>query len=312
MKEVSVVVVTYNSPFEKLENTLQSVIWQENVDFEIIIADDGSKSFDKERVENWFLTNGFKDYKFVLNLVNQGTLKNSISGWSVAEGKYIKQLSPGDMLYDKYTLSKAFRYIEEHELGLAFGLAAAYQTEAGRIELVNINNPRDLKPYYANNKEWIKHNYLINRDYVNGMAYIARSNLLLKYSKLLEEKVKYAEDCTYILMIADDVSVGFIQNYIIWYEYGSGISTSQNQIWSQRIGSDNIACFEVIGQLKPAYKIAGKLIITPADKKIRRLLKRVAHKVYATVFAHQVKGIDSNIDVPEFCPEIRYLKEIMI
>ena len=70
MKEVSVVVVTYNSPFEKLENTLQSVIWQENVDFEIIIADDGSKSFDKERVENWFLTNGFKDYKFVLNLVN--------------------------------------------------------------------------------------------------------------------------------------------------------------------------------------------------------------------------------------------------
>lgn len=297
MKEVSVVVVTYNPSYSKLFYTLQSIIWQENVDFEIIITDDGSKSFDKERVQNWFLSKGFKDYKLVLNSVNQGTMKNSISGWSLAEGKYIKQLSPGDMLYDKYTLAKAFRYIEEHELGLAFGLVSAYQMEANRIELVNINNPKDLKPYYANNKEWIKYNYLIKRDYVNGMAYIARSDLLLKYGKLLEEKVKYAEDCTYILMIANDVSVGFIQDYIIWYEYGSGISTSRNQIWSQRIGSDNIACFEIIGQLKPEYKFVSKLITTPSDKKIMRLLKRVAHKVYAAVFAHQVKRIDSNIHV---------------
>ena len=312
MKEVSVVVVTYNPSYSKLFYTLQSIIWQENIDFEVVIADDGSCDFDKEKIEGWFKSKGFRDYKFVINPINRGTMKNAISGWRIAEGKYIKQLSPGDMLYEKNTLKKSVQYIEQHKLGLAFGLAASYQFANADIKLINLYNPWDLKPYYANDREWIQFNYLVKRDYVNGMAYIARKDLLLHYSGLLEEKVKYAEDCTYILMIADDVLVGFIQDYIIWYEYGSGISTSKNQTWSQRICSDNIACFKVIGQLKPKYKWISKLIITPADKKAKRLLKRIANKVHIAVFAHQVKGTDSNIHVPEFCPEIRYLKEIMI
>ena len=140
MKEVSVVVVTYNSLYEKLEYTLQSVIWQQNVDFEIIIADDGSKSFDKERVVNWFDSKGFKDYKLVLNKENQGTMKNFISGWKAATGKYVKELSPGDLLYNKNTLEKSVRYMEEYKLGFAFGLAASYKKENDCIELLNIMN----------------------------------------------------------------------------------------------------------------------------------------------------------------------------
>ena len=311
MKEVSVVVVTYNSPFEKLENTLQSVIWQENVDFEIIIADDGSKSFDKERVENWFLSKGFKDYKLVLNKENQGTLKNFISGWKAATGKYVKELSPGDLLYDKTALEKSVRYMEDHNVGFAFGLAASYKKENDSIELLNIMNPGDLRPYYSDSTEWKKLNYVVNRDYANGMAVIERRDLMLKYSSYLEGKVKFMEDCIFILMIADDVPVGFIKDYMIWYEFGGGISTRKDNTSSKRVVDDNIACFKVIGEMKKKYRFASKTIITNNDNLFIKIIKKVNRKMHYLIMRSFIKDIDSNVTVPKFTPEIKHLEEIV-
>lgn len=311
MKEVSVVVVTYNSPFEKLENTLQSVIWQENVDFEIIIADDGSKSFDKERVESWFNSKDFKDYKLVLNKENQGTLKNFISGWKAATGKYVKELSPGDLLYDKTTLEKSVRYMEDHNVGFVFGLAASYKKENDSIELLNIMNPGDLRPYYSDSTEWKKLNYVVNRDYANGMAVIERRDLMLKYSSYLEEKVKFMEDCIFILMIADDVPVGFIKDYMIWYEFGGGISTRKDSASSKRVVDDNIACFKVIGEMKKKYRFASKTIITNNDNLFIKIIKKANRKMHYLIMRSFIKGIDSNVTVPKFTPEIKHLEEIV-
>lgn len=311
MKEVSVIVVTYNSSYEKLKNTLQSVIWQENVDFEIVIADDGSKSFDKEKVESWFASKGFKDYKLVLNKENQGTMKNFISGWKAAEGKYVKELSPGDLLYNKNTLEKAVRYMEEHNLGLAFGLAASYNNDNENIELLNVMNPRDLRPYYSDNANWKKINYVINRDYANGMAVVERRDLMLKYSNYLVNKVKYMEDCIFILMIADNVSVEFIKNYMIWYEHGNGISTKKDNSSNKKVIDDNIACFKIIGEMKKEYKFVSKTIITNEDNLFKKLLKKIKRRIHYILAKSFVKDINSKIYVPEFQPEIKFLKEIL-
>ena len=310
MKDISVVVVTYNPSYKKLFHTIQSIIWQENIDFEIIIADDGSKNFDTDRVESWFKSKGFKNYKFVMNQINQGTLKNSISGWKIAEGKYIKQLSPGDFLYDKNVLEKTFHYMEEMNFGMAFGLAAAYEEYNGSVELINVLNPRDLRPYYAADTSWIKNNYLIKRDYVNGMAYIARRDLLLKYGSKLENRVKYAEDCTYILMIVNNVSIGFIKDYIIWYEYGTGISTSKSSVWAQRISDDNIACFKIIGKKHPEYGFVAKNIITPSDSIFLKLIKKTNNKIHVTI--KSLKYAHVKIPIPDFYPKLELLNEILL
>ena len=52
--KVTVAVISYNPVWEKLRNTLKSVVWQKKVDFEIIVADDGSEKDCFDFVEQFF------------------------------------------------------------------------------------------------------------------------------------------------------------------------------------------------------------------------------------------------------------------
>ncbi len=254
MVDVSVVVLTYNQDNQKLFYTLKSAINQKGVAFEIIIADDGSERFDRESIESWFEGNEFSNYRIIQNVENRGTLSNALSGWRAAKGKYIKQLSPGDCLYNDYSLSNAIEKIESSDAKLAFGIAASYKLENDGIVTYPSYNPRNLTPYYCNDEESIRFNYVELRDYANGMAFICDAKLLIEYGTMLENKVKYAEDSTYILIVADRNSVIFLNDYFIWYERGTGISSNKSNLWKRRIAKDNRACFQVISELHPEYE----------------------------------------------------------
>ena len=52
--ECSVVIVQYNPMWEKLKRTLNSVISQKKCDFEVIVADDGSKDTCFDKVISYF------------------------------------------------------------------------------------------------------------------------------------------------------------------------------------------------------------------------------------------------------------------
>lgn len=311
MIEVSVVVVTYNPNINNLLNTLKSIVMQQGVTFEIVIADDGSKTFDKQRVETWFKENNFSDYQIILNPENQGTMKNSSSGWNLAKGKYIKQLSPGDYLYNSHTLEKAVSFMETHEYELCFGLAASYVLNDQKIKIINRQNPIDLYPYYSNDKKLIKYNYLVKKDYANGMSFIGNRNLMLKYSELLINKVKYAEDCTYILMIANDVSIGFLMDYMIWYEFGTGISTDKNDFWKKRIADDNYACFKLLGEMRPEYKFIYNSFYMYNDNKIQRLKKIIINKFISFRSKTNTSQLNTNVYIPEIIPTLEELKVIL-
>ena len=62
--KASVIVLTYNANPEKLKMTLKSVIGQKCDDFEIIIADDGSKTRWDDETEQFFHKYGFEKYNF--------------------------------------------------------------------------------------------------------------------------------------------------------------------------------------------------------------------------------------------------------
>ena len=52
MSDVSVIIVTYNSDWEKLRLTLLSTVKQRNISIQIIITDDGSEeTFDENIVQ---------------------------------------------------------------------------------------------------------------------------------------------------------------------------------------------------------------------------------------------------------------------
>lgn len=287
--DVSVVVVTYNPNYEKLISTLKSIICQRNVKFEIIIADDGSKAFDWNRVKEWFQKQNFANYKLILNEKNQGTMKNAYSGWINAIGNYIKQLSPGDMLFNENSLCDGLKVMKEKKLELAFGIAASYSMKDDKLVIIEKQNPMNLAPYYDYNPDEIKKMYVGLRDYANGMAFISKRECLLKYGKLLIDRVTYAEDCVYVLMIADDVKVGFIDNYVIWYENGTGISTNGSNIWAKRIYADNISCFEVISEIRPEWNSAKKAMGRLDANVFEKLLNRIYRHIYRRGLLQTIK-----------------------
>lgn len=257
MVEVSVVVVTYNSDLSKLFLTLKSIIKQKNITFEIIIADDGSEKFDRNIIEKWFALFGFDNYIIVSNKTNQGTLKNALSGLALANGVYVKQLSPGDCLYDEDTLSRFVLELKRKNISLGFGKVAGYKNDCqGGIILQSVYAPIDLNPYIDDDLDKIKRNYFYFRDYINGMSFIGKKDIVFSYMAKLSGKVKYAEDCTYAYIIAAGYKILFLDTYIIWYECGTGISTSKSSVWGKRIYNDNAECFKIIASEFSEWKIA--------------------------------------------------------
>ena len=100
----SVLMLTYNSSWDKTRQTLYSVLVQKDVSFEIIIADDGSDENNFEKIREYLAAWDFTTYYLVANEQNQGIVRNFNSGLVLCKGEYIKPLSPGDFLYDENTL----------------------------------------------------------------------------------------------------------------------------------------------------------------------------------------------------------------
>ena len=105
MKEkISVIVLTYNPPKQKLIATVKSIIRQKGVNIQVIISDDGSKENYFEEAKEFLEKNSFTDYNFINCEKNRGTVKNAIRAVSVSDGEYVKLISPGDMFTSNHVL----------------------------------------------------------------------------------------------------------------------------------------------------------------------------------------------------------------
>lgn len=251
---ISVIVLTYNASLEKTYQTLNSIIKQKGISFEIIVADDGSKNNNFSALKDFFYSLNFNDFKFVENKINQGTVKNVISALKVCSGQYVKAISPGDFLYDENTLRIFGDEIEKTKAEVYFGRAVYYSKNEDKIVFFKKSNPEFLEVYKRNNTNGIKRNYLIKRDYILGAALIVKTSVFLSYLKKLEGKVIYAEDCSFICMVANDIFPVFIDSFLIWYEFGGGISTSSSNVWTQKIEEDNKETFKYLLQAKTIKK----------------------------------------------------------
>lgn len=277
--DVSVVIVTYNPDEKKLFQTIWSCVNQKDINHEIIVADDGSTDFNKSLVEQWFKELDFKDYKIVRLEQNCGTVKNSINGVSVCNGKFVKSISPGDFLYDDTTLSKFYNFCTKTNKEIVFGLSLYYSSSGDWIKyLPEFHYPKDFKPYIKNDTKKIRFNFLILRDLILAPSYLIKTDVYLKYLKLIEGKAKYAEDTVYMLMMADGLEFVYFDYPIVWYEYGFGISTNGSKIWEQRIVEDIKNVGEVLIKRNPEWKIFDDM--NCKKKSPRVIFLKLRRKIY--------------------------------
>ena len=244
--DVSVVVLTYNSDYQKTIKTINSVLNQKNCSFEILIADDGSKNNNFKELENYLKSVNFSDYKLIGDGINRGTYSNLFNALKLAKGKYIKPISPGDYLYNDETLSSLYLYSIKNNAKVSFGDAVYYYQDENLKYYPNRHHPYFLRPYIKQNSKKIRNNYLISRDAILGAALFYEYDSLLEILNILNGKVKYCEDSTINIMAAKNMTISYLNKSVIFYESDSGISANKKGKWYNLIKEDNRIVFQYL------------------------------------------------------------------
>lgn len=285
MYDVSIIIISYNPQWSDLLSTLKSVISQIDISFEIIVADDGSKkNYEKEIIE-FFEDNGIVDYTLVMNRKNQGTVCNLMSGLKVARGKYVKNIGPGDYLYSKTTLSRWIQYMEKEGMDWSFSEAVYYINDGEETKLVGVQaHPNDLTPYLNKNILESRWTYVVIGDLALGASMLFKTELQYTYCERLLNKVIYAEDYMARIMMFDGIESGYYPEKTIYYQYGTGVSTSSNKKWERLLKND----------WKNADRIIEKSSFEDLDKFQRQMLKGIKwrNKKFLKIFVHgEIKSV---------------------
>ena len=235
--KVSVLVLTYKPEWEKLKKTLGSILLQRDCDFDIVVSDDGSENNYFDVIETFFEQNNFHKYQLSRMPQNAGIVKNAMNGVAVSKAEYIKFISPGDMLHGIYALRDWVNYMDRNrELAMSFCDVIFYHMENDRM-IFDKQYAHPQCPEAYNDVDQAYH-YLLANDICLGASTMCRTDKLSKYLTCLVGKVIFAEDNVYRLMVYRGERIGYFSRSALLYEYGTGISTSQDNIWGERIHND--------------------------------------------------------------------------
>lgn len=117
MKEkiVTIITLSYNK-FDRLYETIKSVLNQNYSKIQYIIADDGSKAFPEKDIIKYIeynKKNNLVSYIVSHSNINQGTVKNIKRILDEISGKYVMHLSCNDVFYNDDVVSKVVNRFEE-------------------------------------------------------------------------------------------------------------------------------------------------------------------------------------------------------
>lgn len=236
---VSICVLTYKQSWEKLKRTLDSIICQKEVDFEIVISDDGSEENHSEEVRNYFQDKQYIDYTFISSERNTGTVQNFIRAAKVCKKPYVKMIGPGDCILEEDTLCRWLEFLTKSGKRWSFSDVEPYRNEGGAIRKVDAEeHPRLKEEYRKCDDELSRWNYVVLNDIAVGAAMMIEKDLLCEYLSKIDGRLVYAEDNIYRLMMYDGVVGVYYPESAVLYEYGCGVSTSNNKKWDELISKD--------------------------------------------------------------------------
>ncbi len=246
---VSVIVLTYNADWDKLRLTLNSVLKQEGVEFEIIIADDGSKTRHNDKICALFEEYGFKNYKFSDNAENVGTCKNLFAALELVTADYVKAISPGDAFYNSNSLYGWTDFMSESGCDASFCNAVYYADVDGEIKIIEVHAaPKYPELYKKGSRKSLFVDYLLANDTVLGASLMMKTEVIRRYMSLLVDNVKYAEDYMLRLAVFEGRDIRNFPQNCIFYEYGLGISTAKSQKWAELLHRDFVATDRLIAE----------------------------------------------------------------
>ena len=226
--QVSVILVTFHSDYEKILETVDSILIQSDINFEIIVSEDSDDNGYYAHLEDYFIKNKFFKYIFIKNHENQGTVKNVLNALKKSGGNCIKGISPGDRFFDKYVLKDMYEKIISSNAVFVFGEVYCYYKKNKKDFWVNRKYPELIKPYLSLDYKKIAKNIILKDDNICGASIMFQRKIFIDYLEIIKNDIKYCEDFVARLMTLDQMNIAYINKIVIFYEYGTGISTKKN------------------------------------------------------------------------------------
>ena len=300
---ISIIVCNYNAELSSILLTLASCLYQKDASYEVIYCDDGSKNAYKEEIISFFKKNNYSDYKLEISKENQGTLKNLIKGLKVSKYAYCKTIGAGDLFYDEHSLTRVIEKFNKLNSDVVITNSCYFFDFDGRIETYKERNPYYIKCYQDKtyNKEIIKKRLLLNQDLILGASVYAKTDMLLEVYEKFTDKIKYTEDALigYIALMGGQIN--YVDDYCIYYEYGSGISTSKETEFARIIRQECENIYDYMSTLDISRKYKRWL---KNRKKVRNShgLKAALLKIFLTPSQFKVKLASKNVkkETPSF------------
>lgn len=268
MVDFSVILLNFNASEEQMEHTIMSILEQKDMCFEIIVCDDCSRDNHFDYIEELFKIHNFTEYTLLGTEKNMGTVRNILRGLEIAKGKYAKLIGMGDLLYRDTTLREVYDFMQRNQLQSCFGLIEGYRIKDGEMYPADHSSPIDIQVYKDANEEKIARNILLVEDWVSGVCIFATTAYYYKYISMMKDKVIYCEDWATALALVDDVYLTLLDDYVVKYEVGDGVSTTPNPAWRAKLLEDN----KQFWKLFEAYVKEKKVV--KFDKYIRALKRK--------------------------------------
>lgn len=236
--DFSVLLLNYNASEEQMERTILSVINQKDVDFEIIVCDDCSRDNHFDYIEALFESYNFTNYTMLPAEKNMGTVRNILRGLEIAKGKYAKPLGMGDLLYNDTTLKKVYDFMSKNDLQSCFGLIDSYMIKDGESYPASHISPWDIDAYRVQDKKRLIKNLVVAEDWVSGVCVFGTVSYYKYYLSMMKDKVIYCEDWATGLAIVDDEFLSLLDDYVVVYEVGTGVTTDKKKAWRGKLLED--------------------------------------------------------------------------
>ena len=273
MYKISVILCTYNSPLNKIFQSLYSVLRQDMDDYEIIIADDGSEENYAVEIERFFQRNGFRSFKLLFHKENKGTVLNLYDAVQKAEGEYIFSVGPGDFVYKKNVFTLLYDSAKKRKGDIIIGDLRFYSNSEGRIKYYKRFAPNFPQIFnICSALYFIPRLLMFYQNNPVGVTYFWKRETIQKYLKEIAGKIVYMEDkSTTLLYLFDNKQLRYYNKPIVWYEFGTGISTSKDKNWERLLDKDEFVLKDLLLKKHPRSRILNAVYTEEGCGKLRYL-----------------------------------------
>lgn len=280
---VSVIVMTYKK-FEYLEDNIKSIANQNYKNIELIISDDCSSNFDKEKINEIVIQykNRFKEIIIQSNKENVGTVKNFNNAIKISNGEFIVPLSVDDYFANDDSVFKIVNYFNENkEVDIC--------TAKRKILGVNVDGilptEKQIKLIHGEKSKLL--NSLCRGNFISGACTYYRRIIFDKLG-FFDEEFRLMEDYPYYLKyLASNRELGFLNYTTIMYRDG-GVSS--------------------LGSLNPIYINDWKLIYI---KSIFNLKKEVTTITYRTSKLNYIRLFENENKVKYLINHFKYIDVVI-